>query len=141
MALSLSDLPPRAREQAIAKMAVAEAQRQSKYHAKKADGVLADGTPHTFDSRRELERYNALALLQRAGEISDLRIQVPYELIPKQKKADGKTERAVTYIADFVYKDRNGNEVVEDSKGVKTKEYVIKRKLMLYRYGITIREV
>lgn len=95
-----------------------------------------------FDSQKELRRYLELRLLERSGQITGLRRQVKFELIPAQKEEKGKcVERAVGYIADFVYQDENGQTVVEDTKGVKTKEYVIKRKLMLYRYGIKIREV
>lgn len=102
----------------------------NKYHAKKTvlDGIV-------FDSRREANRYAELKLLQRAGEIKSLRCQVPFELIPSQ---DG--ERAVKYIADFVYEE-NGKEVVEDAKGFHPKEYIIKRKLMLWVHGIKVREV
>jgi hypothetical protein len=88
-----------------------------------------------FDSRREYRRHWELQLLQRAGKIADLKTQVPYELIPKQ---DG--ERAVGYVADFTYIE-SGVLVVEDSKGFRTPDYVIKRKLMLWRHGIKIREV
>lgn len=108
----------------------------------------------TFDSHKEARRYGELRLLERSGAITNLARQVEYELIPVQKQtieyADnkGKTrhktivlERAVKYIADFVYYDKNGQMVVEDAKGVRTKEYVIKRKLMLYMYGIKISEV
>lgn len=90
----------------------------------------------TFDSMREAERYSELKLLARAGEITQLRRQVPYTLIPKQ---DG--ERACVYIADFVYRDRTGREVVEDVKGVKTDVYKLKRKLMKWVHGITVKEV
>ena len=79
-------------------------------------------------------------MLERAGEISSLECQVPFELIPTQKLSTGKTERAVNYIADFTYW-QDGHFVVEDAKGVRTKEYVIKRKLMLERHDIEIREV
>lgn len=89
-----------------------------------------------FDSKREAARWQELRLLERAGEISDLRRQVRYELVPKMSG-----ERPVDYIADFVYRDKNGNEVVEDVKGVRTPVYIIKRKLMLWRHGIRIREV
>ena len=89
-----------------------------------------------FDSKREAARWQELRLLERAGEISDLRRQVRYELVPKLPG-----ERPVDYIADFVYRDKNGNNVVEDVKGVRTQAYVIKRKLMLWRHGIRIREV
>ena len=93
-----------------------------------------------FDSRREAVRYQELRFLLRMGLISDLQLQVPFELIPSQKRGGKVVERPVKYIADFVYKE-NGETVVEDVKGVRTKDYVIKRKLMLWQYGIQIREV
>lgn len=109
----------------------------SKYNARK---TTVDGI--TYDSRKEAQRAQELRLMLRAGIISNLREQVPYELIPAQKNEYGKViERAVVYKADFVYDDEKGKTVVEDTKGVRTKEYVIKRKLMLYEYGIRIREV
>lgn len=100
----------------------------------KNEKVVTDG--QAFDSKKEYYRYCDLKLLERAGEIFDIKRQVKYELIPKQQG-----ERAVYYIADFVYKDKQGKTVVEDTKGVRTKEYIIKRKLMLYRYNIKILEV
>ncbi len=120
----------------------------TKYRAKKTlspDGIL-------FDSKREARRWKELNLMLRAGLISDLRRQVKYILIPIQREPDrvgkrgGKIqghllEREVDYVADFVYRDKNGNEVVEDSKGVRTKDFVIKRKLMLWVHGIKVREV
>ena len=110
----------------------------SKYGAKK---VTYDGK--TFDSQKEAQRYAELRLLERGKVISDLRCQVKYELIPAQKDDSGKViERAVTYIADFVYIDKKtGYTVVEDTKGFKTTEYILKRKMMLYFHGIRIREV
>lgn len=108
----------------------------TKYHARK---TVYDGI--TFDSRKEARRYTELKLLERAGEISDLRTQVKYELIPKQPKPSGGYERPLTYTADFVYKDRDGREIIEDTKGVRTRSYIDRRKLMLWRYGIEIREV
>ena len=94
----------------------------------------------TFDSRKEAIRYAELALMQRAGLISDLQTQVPFEIIPAQKRNGRTIERPVKYIADFVYTE-NGEQVVEDTKGMKTKEYIIKRKLMLYEFGIQIKEI
>ena len=92
-----------------------------------------------FDSKKEAARYAELALMQRAGIISDLRRQVKYELIPSQYK-DGKCiYRSSSYIADFVY-EQNGETVVEDTKGFKTPEYIIKKKLMYYIHGIFIKE-
>lgn len=94
-----------------------------------------------FDSRKEANRYVELLLLERAGEIADLERQVKFELIPSQRY-DGKVvEKPCSYVADFTYLDKAGNRVVEDTKGMRTKDYVIKRKLMLYLCGIRIREV
>jgi hypothetical protein len=109
----------------------------SKYNAQK---TTVDGI--TYDSRKEAQRAQELRLMLKAGIISNLREQVPYELIPAQKNEYGKViERAVIYKADFVYDDEKGKTIVEDTKGVRTKEYIIKRKLMLYEYGIRISEV
>ena len=119
----------------------------SKYNNKK---VEFEGI--TFDSIKEGRRYLELKLLERAGEISNLERQVKFVLIPAQREPDtigarggikkGKLlEREAAYIADFVYTDREGRQVVEDTKGVKTPEYILKRKLMLEKYGIKIREL
>ena len=100
--------------------------------------IIRDGIE--FDSIKECQRYCELKLMQRAGVISDLQMQVSFELLPSQR-IDGKVvERAVNYIADFVYQ-QNGLKVVEDTKGMRTKDYIIKRKLMLYVHGIRIVEV
>ena len=107
----------------------------SKYRNKKA---VVNGI--TFDSKKEARRYTELLLLERAGAIQELRRQVKFELIPSQRY-DGKVvERPCSYVADFVYRE-NGNLIVEDTKGLKTRDYIIKRKLMLYLCGIRIREV
>ena len=125
--------------------------------------VVCDGIE--FDSKREAKRYAELKLLLRAGKISDLRLQVCYELIPTayediptgeiykrgEHKGEPKMKRVciehgVDYIADFVYTE-NGKTVVEDAKGYRDPHsatymiFVIKRKLMLHRYGIRVREV
>ena len=121
----------------------------NKYHSRK---ITVDGI--CFDSQREAQRYCELVLLQRAGKITNLERQKPYKLIPAQyetyprlgkngqKLKDGRRciEKAVTYVADFVYL-QDGQLIVEDAKGVKTPEYVIKRKLMLYIRGIKITEI
>lgn len=100
--------------------------------------IVVDG--FRFDSIREATRWQQLRLMERAGKIERLRRQVPFELIPSQR-VDGKVvERAVKYIADFVYY-QNDVMIVEDAKGNITKDYVIKRKLLLWRYGIRIKEV
>lgn len=93
-----------------------------------------------FDSIREAERYSELRLLERAGQIKNLELQKEYVLIPAIK-IDGRVkERACKYKADFVYEE-NGETVVEDTKGFRTKDYIIKRKLMLFIHGIQIREI
>lgn len=111
----------------------------SKYGNQK---TVLDGI--TFDSRKEANRWAELKLLERAGKISFLERQPSFVLIPKQVR-DGKViERPVVYKADFTYEDNEtGQVVVEDvkSQATKTKEYVIKRKLMLWEYGIQIQEV
>jgi hypothetical protein len=103
----------------------------------------------TFDSKKEAQRYMELMMLQKAGVIEHLRCQVEFELIPAQHeliRKDGKLkkgkllERKCVYKADFVYFE-NGQIVVEDVKGMKTKDYIIKRKLMLQVHGVRIREV
>ena len=117
----------------------------SKYHSKK---TVLHGVK--FDSVKEARRYQELLLLLRAGAIAELKRQVEFELIPAQREPDtvgvrggvkkGKViEQRCSYVADFVYYE-NGKKVVEDTKGVKTKDYIIKRKLMLYVYGIRIKE-
>lgn len=104
----------------------------SKYHNRK---VEIDGIK--FDSIKEGERYLELKLLLKAGKIRDLQLQVEFELIPKQAG-----ERACKYKADFVYHMADtGKMVVEDVKGKRTREYIIKRKLMLWRHGIKIVEI
>ena len=96
-------------------------------------------------SNKEKNRCAVLELLQLEGYISGLQKQVVYELIPAHYDVvDGKRkciERACTYRADFVYFDERTNGlVVEDTKGFKTKDYIIKRKLMLHEHGIRIKE-
>lgn len=152
MSVPIESLGERARAQALAKMAHEVARqghtekRRNKLGNEKVDGFLADGTPHRFDSKREYARYQELALMERAGEIRGLRLQEPFELVPKQKRADGTTERAVVYVADFVYT-KDGETVVEDAKGYRNpsssvyRVFAIKRKLLRWRYGIEVREV
>ena len=124
----------------------------SKYYnvkTKTSDGLV-------FDSHKEARRWEQLLLLYKAGKISGLERQHVFELLPNQYESyeryskkgerlkDGRrlVERKVDYIADFVYHDpETGKIVVEDTKGVKTKDYIIKRKLMYLIHGIRIQEV
>lgn len=110
----------------------------SKYGNRK---TTVDGV--TYDSAKEARRGAELRLMERAGLISDLCAQVRYELIPAQKRGGKVVERAATYIADFVYKDSNGQTVVEDVKSpaTRTDVYKLKKKLMLWEFGIEVVEV
>lgn len=124
---------------------------RSKYGAKK---VTIDGIK--FDSATEGRYYEKYRDMEKTGEIQNLRLQVPYELIPAiweeydevkhLKKGDKiihkkrRKQRPITYIADFVYT-QDGKEYVVDVKGKKTKEYILKKKMMLALKGIEITEV
>lgn len=137
--------------------------RKRNYRKLNNQSITIDGIE--FQSKKEGRRYSELKLLQRAGQISDLELQKKYELIPAQyetietgeyykvgaKKGQPKTkevciEQSLVYFADFVYKE-NGQTVVEDVKGFRDTssatyaKFVIKRKLMLWKYGIRIKEV
>ena len=123
----------------------------NKYGSKKVEvnGIV-------FDSKKEAKRYQELLLLEKAGAIQNLQRQVKYVLIPVQRECtneiytkgrkkghfkQGKLlERECSYIADFVYIE-NGKIVCEDTKGFRTKDYIIKRKLMLKVHGIRITEI
>lgn len=85
-----------------------------------------------FDSILEANRYQELKLLQKAKQISNLRLQVPF-LLQEGFKKNGKTHRKIEYIADFVYEE-NGQTIVEDTKGMKTETFKIKQKLFEYKY-------
>lgn len=101
----------------------------NKYRNKK---VEYDG--HKFDSKKEMLHYAALKELEKHGYITDLQLQVKFELQPSFKY-DGKTIRAITYIADFVYFNIQENKIiVVDVKGFKTKEYMLKKKMFMFKY-------
>ena len=128
--------------------------KKNKYGSRK---ITRDGM--TFDSLKEYRRFRELHQLEQAGEVTDLKRQVEFELIPGQfeevptgevykrgeRKGQPKMKRvclemSVKYIADFTYT-KNGKLVVEDTKGFRTKDYIIKRKLMLHVHGIKINEI
>ena len=101
--------------------------------------IVIDGV--RFQSKKEAHRWQELRLLERAGEISVLQRQVPYVVCEKCTTRTGKTQAARKYIADFVYKDKQGRTVVEDAKGYRTDVYKLKKALMLWLHGIEIKEV
>lgn len=125
-----------------------------------AKSIKDPATGYVFDSKAEFTRWCELKLLERAGKISGLQRQVTYELVPTQREEStevykagpqkglpkpGKViEKPVKYVADFVYVDEHGNTVVEDTKGLKKGAaydlFTIKRKLMLQKYGVRIKE-
>lgn len=110
----------------------------NKYRNKK---VTIDGI--TFDSIKESKRYQELKLLERANEITELKLQVPFILLDSYV-LNGKKHQGIKYIADFVYIDiRTRKYVVEDvkSSATKTQVYKLKKKLFEQKYGIEIKEV
>lgn len=131
-----------------------------KYHNKPTERVTAAGNVLRFDSQKEARRFDELAALERAGKIRELRMQVDFTLQEAYTDGEGRRVRAIRYKADFVYERRAvvaaayvndkkvgekivWNMVVEDvkSRATRTKEYILKRKLMKERFGIDIQEV
>jgi len=93
-----------------------------------------------LDSEREKKDYIRFLWLQERGEISDLQTQIKFEL-QEHYKINGKTIRAINYVADFTYYDKEGKFHVVDTKGFRTEVYKIKKKLFEYKYGIEIEEI
>ena len=119
--------------------------KPGKYHSRKCTVTLPEsGKEIAFDSEREARRFGELRMLLRCGQIRDLRLQVNFTLQEGYTTADGERVRPIVYRADFTYRERTGDgwrPVVEDAKGVRTKEYNMKRKMMLEKFGVKIREV
>lgn len=121
--------------------------KPSKYRNEK---VKVNGL--VFDSQKEYRRYLQLGMMQKTGIISDLERQVSYTLVDtiwqpvigkkgQPLKRQKCVQKSITYVADFRYKDENGNTVVEDVKGMLTEVYRIKKKLLRSLFGIEIKEV
>jgi len=120
---------------------------KNKYHAKKVTILGID-----FDSKKEAMRWLLLKDMENKGEISDLQRQVPFELLPaiyedvtvhlktKDKIERKLKQRSVSYIADFTYT-KDGKQIVEDTKGLRLPEYILKKKMMLALLNIEISEV
>ena len=171
MTIDVKDLPPKYQAQVMRKWEEQERRKQSaplpspaggapvggrKYHNKPTERVTAAGNVLRFDSQKEARRYDELAALEQAGEIRDLRMQVEFTLQEAYTDRGGQRVRAIRYRADFTYKlksflDEDGYPeekihwelVVEDvkSRATRTKEYIMKRKLMKERFNIDIQEV
>lgn len=93
-----------------------------------------------FDSIKEKGRYVTLKRMEENGEITDLKCQVRFKLLPSQKRNGKIIEHPTSYIADFTYI-KNGEYVVEDVKGMATPAYILKRKMMLFFHDIKIKEI
>ena len=164
MGIDVKDLPPAYQAQALQKWVEQERRKKRtplpcpddgtpgggrKYHNKPTERVTASGAVLRFDSQKEARRYDELAALERAGKIRDLRMQVDFTLQEAYTDGEGRRVRAIRYRADFTYwryDDPPGGWVrfvVEDvkSRATRTKEYVMKRKLMKERFNIDIQEV
>lgn len=106
-------------------------ENNSKYRAQKTPCQYG----HIHDSKKEADRCNVLHLMQKANLIRDLKTQISYLLIDACRYDNMKDEKAVEYKADFVYYDvKSKKNIIEDAKGVRTKDYIIKRKLMKIKY-------
>ena len=157
MAINVSDLPPKYQAQAMKKYMEQQARRgpmpsavapqdpekARKFHNTPTERITPSGNVLHFDSQKEARRYDHLTIRQKAGEIHDLRLQVDFTLQEAYTDTEGRRVRAIRYRADFTYRERDGRLVVEDvkSKPTRTREYLIKRKLMKERRGIDITEV
>lgn len=124
---------------AVHRISVENGRMRQKYNSRK---TIVDGIK--FDSKKEAARYKELKTLEKSGVISNLQRQVKYVLIPAQREDKKLIERECSYYADFVYR-QNGQTVVEDVKGYRKggayAVFAIKRKLMLQKYGIRVKEV
>lgn len=156
MGIRLEDLPLRAQQQAVAQLRMEEERKknrapltgksETKYHNEKTDSLGI-----RFDSRKEARRYEVLLLRLSAGEIRNLKLQRDFTLQEAYTTTDGQRIRAIRYRADFCYEELYPDAqqpvgwqvVVEDvkSRATRTREYIIKRKLMLEKYNIEIQEV
>lgn len=163
MAIDVKDLPPKYQAQALQKYMAQQKRRgpppspaadgppkASKYHNSPTERITPSGAVLHFDSQKEARRYDHLAALEQAGQIRDLRLQVDFTLQEAYTDTEGRRVRAIRYRADFTYYQRlMGRDgaawalVVEDvkSRATRTKDYLLKRKLMKDRFEIDITEV
>jgi len=169
MQIEIADLPPayqaqvlrkimeqdqRRKREAVPSPAPTEGQKAGKYHNSPTERVTPTGAVIRFDSRKEARRFDELIAQLKAGQIKDLRLQVDFTLQEAYTDAEGHRVRAIRYRADFTYyRPPEGiapgkagapwTLVVEDvkSRGTRTKEYLLKRKLMKERFNIDILEV
>ena len=145
----ISRFSPAARQQILEKLGREQASKAmdnpKKYHNRKCAVTIPGSLKQiTFDSVKEARRFGELELMKNTGKIRDLRLQVNFTLQEGFTTAAGERVRPIVYRADFVYQEPSPTgwrTVVEDVKGVRTKEYSMKRKMMLEKFGVDIREV
>lgn len=145
----ISHFSPAARQQILEKLgreqAGAAMDKPKKYHNRKCTVTIPGSLKQiTFDSIKEARRFGELELMKNAGKIRDLRLQVNFTLQEGFTTAAGERVRPIVYRADFTYQEHTPSgwrTIVEDVKGVRTKEYSMKRKMMLEKFGVDIREV
>ena len=145
----ISRFSPAAQQQILKKLGREQARKSTdkpeKYHNRKCTVTIPGSVKQiTFDSVKEARRFGELELMKNTGKIRDLRLQVNFTLQEGFTTAAGERVRPIVYRADFVYQEPSPTgwrTVVEDVKGVRTKEYSMKRKMMLEKFGVDIREV
>lgn len=156
MSNDLARLSPAAQKQVMEKMREKKPTKKNKYRNEKTVRIMPNGKKHEFASKKEAERYDTLMLLQKAGEIRNLKLQVRYCLQEAYTTFEGDKEKSIDYIADFVYERKTAPDsigqiywlpVVEDVKGYKDpssaayRAFSMKAKQFRSRYGFAIREV
>ena len=145
----ISRFSPAARQQILEKLGRDQARKAmdqaEKYHNRKCTVTIPGSVKQiTFDSVKEARRFGELELMKNTGKIRNLRLQVNFTLQEGFTTAAGERVRPIVYRADFVYQEPSPTgwrTIVEDVKGVRTKEYSMKRKMMLEKFGVDIREV
>lgn len=120
----------------LAELTQAAPKRESKYNAKPTDRTLPDGKVIKFDSKKEASYFDQLKALETAGVVKDIRLQVQFLLKPAYTDGTtGERYRAINYLADFTFYRLDEGEwkyhiVDTKSRGTKTKEYSLKKKIM-----------
>lgn len=144
MSIRFEDLSPAYQRQALAQFAAAQAERAEKAEIRSKYGNVKDSRGKiNFDSRKEARRFDELLVMQKAGQIHDLKLQADFTLQEAFTTITGERVRAIKYRADFTYRQKSGDLIVEDvkSRATKTAQYRMKKKLMLERLKLEIVEV
>lgn len=139
----LARLGSSAKRQIIEKMSQANAKKAGKMSHNKYNAVKTTVNGIKFDSKKEAARYEELIVLSDSGIIKNFKLQPQFTLQEGYKTPSGKAVRALKYVADFSYTDESGKLVVEDvkSRATATRVYQMKKKLLLERFGVEVKEV